>query len=76
MVVVPIIVREARCAAKRPAIYRFRFCSVAFAVFAGVYLPTPAKDWTSSAAVGRDIFQILVWIGFAFCLLSGVICRI
>ncbi|HUS36285.1 MAG TPA: hypothetical protein VM680_13115 [Verrucomicrobiae bacterium] len=72
MVLLPILAREARRAAKRPAIYRFRLGAVFFAVFTGIYLLIQARLWTASAAVGRDIFQILVWIAFAFCLLSGV----
>src|SRR5687768_4536919 len=72
MAIVPILARVARRAAKRPAIYRFRLGAVVFAVLTGVYLLTQARFWTSSATVGRDIFQILVWIAFAFCLLSGV----
>ena len=72
MVLLPILAREARRAAKRPAIYRFRLGAVFFAVFTGIYLLIQARHWTASASVGRDIFQILVWIAFAFCLLSGV----
>lgn len=67
MVLLPILAREARRAAKRPVIYRFRLAAVFFAVFMGIYLLIQA-----SAAIGRDIFQILVWIAFAFCLFSGV----
>jgi ABC-type transport system involved in cytochrome c biogenesis permease component len=71
--ILPILAREARRAAQRPAIYRFRLASVFIAVFTAAYLLAPSGLWTSSAAVGRDIFQILVWLGFAFCLLAGVL---
>ena len=73
MVILPILTREARRAAKRPAMYRFRLGAVVVAVVIGVYLLFQTRHWTASAAIGRDIFQILVWIGFAFCLLSGVL---
>ena len=53
--------------------YRFLLGAVVVAVVIGVYLLFQARHWTASAAVGRDIFKTLVWIGFAFCLLSGVL---
>ena len=73
MILTPVLAREARRAAKRPAIYYFRLGAVILAVFTAAYLLRHATLWTASAAVGHDIFQILTWIAFAFCLISGVL---
>jgi ABC-type transport system involved in cytochrome c biogenesis permease component len=73
MISIPILAREAKRAAKRQVIYRFRLGAVVLAVFTAGYLLRQITRWTSSAAIGHDIFQVLVWIGFGFCLLSGVL---
>jgi hypothetical protein len=71
MVLLPILAREAR-RAKTSGHLSFPARCCLFAVFMGIYLLIEAKQWTASAAIGREIFQILVWIAFAFCLFSGV----
>src|SRR5262245_24905459 len=73
MILVPILAREAARAAQRPALYRCRLGAVILAVIAGGYLLTQSRLWTVSAAIGREIFVVLIWLGFAFCLLAGVL---
>jgi hypothetical protein len=72
MILTPILAREAARAAKRPIIFRLRLAAVVVAVATAGYVLRGATLWTSSSALGHDIFQVLIWIGFAFCLLSGV----
>lgn len=75
MTAFPIVERELRVAARRPGTFQVRFvAAVAAALLGGLALlgeTLPGAGRPTGS--GRNLFLLLIWLGFAFALLAGVL---
>src|SRR5256885_3665459 len=71
MALLPIVERELRVTARRPATYRVRFFA-ALTVIAFGFVTLASASALPAHQVGKTIFALETVIAFAFCLLSGV----
>lgn len=72
MTFLPIVVRELRVAARRPAAHRLRFLTAAGVMLLWFALSLGAQSSTRPAELGRHLFQALGVLGLGFTLLTGV----
>ena len=71
MRVLPIVERELRVAARRRSAFWARVVAAAVAVLIGAAQLWFNSDWTAAAGLGRGIFETLILLAFAFCLVAG-----
>ena len=72
MTFLPIVQRELKVAAKRPATRRVRFWTSAFAIIITLFLFLLIELSSARSRVGASLFGIIRWYAFGLCLLSGV----
>lgn len=71
-IIVPIVARELRVAARRPATYRIRlFAALAAMALAGWKSFDLAWQGSSSSSQGASLFYVLSGLAFAYCLFIG-----
>ena len=68
----PIAERELRVAARMPRTYRSRVAIASIGVFIFAWM-MGLLWWGRSSMTGSELFQILTWIAFIYCLFSGAI---
>lgn len=71
MRVLPIVERELRVAARRRSAFWARIVAAAAAVFIGGVQLWFSDDWIAAARMGRSLFETLILLAFAFCLVAG-----
>ncbi len=73
MIVLPIVERELRVAARRRGTYRVRVLVALAAILVfGVVLWALTRQGMASSQHGRFLFRTLLVVGFGYCLLAGV----
>src|SRR5438309_1780237 len=72
MRVLPVVERELRAIARRPSAYWVRSVSALGAFAALGYVALIGAVGFSTTNQGRDLFGILSWGAFAYCLLAGI----
>ena len=72
MTLLPIVERELRVAARRPATRWTRFFVVLAVIGVWLVLVAAAHRWTPPAALARHLFMACGILAFGFCLLAGV----
>jgi ABC-type transport system involved in cytochrome c biogenesis permease component len=72
MKVLPVVGRELRAISRRPSAYWMRSGAALGSFVAIGYVALVGAVGLSTANQGRDLFAILSWGAFAFCLLAGI----
>lgn len=75
MTAFPIVERELRVAARRRGTFQVRFVAAAAAAFLGglALLAESLPGARGGAGSGRNLFLLLVWVGFGLAMLAGVL---
>lgn len=72
MIFLPVVERELRQAARRPATFRSRLLAAIVATFIVSAVLLVSWAGASPPGLGAGVFQVLTVLSFGFCLLSGV----